>query len=142
MLLATVADAHRNGIKVVHESCPELNQEDRIFQALGLLGEHLPSVNEETLFRYYKYLSARLSFPFAAYYPEPATLLEEVQHRCTVVELLDPAHYICHAFDGIYCRTRKGTFEVTLPVVVLYVPENNPNFQLVDDYWFWFRNWR
>ena len=79
--LATVADAHRNGIKVVPESCPKLNQKDRIIEALGLLGEHLPSVDEETLSRYYKYLTARLSFPFTVYYPEPTITLEEVRPR-------------------------------------------------------------
>jgi predicted ABC-type transport system involved in lysophospholipase L1 biosynthesis ATPase subunit len=45
----------------------------------------LPSVDEETLSTYYKYLTARLSFPFTAHYPEPTTSLEEVQHRCTVL---------------------------------------------------------
>ena len=48
MLLATVADAHRNGIKVVPESCPELNREDRIIEALGLMS-HLPRVGKEPL---------------------------------------------------------------------------------------------
>ena len=40
MLLATVADAHWNGVKVVPESCPELSQKDRIIEALGPLGAH------------------------------------------------------------------------------------------------------
>jgi len=65
----------------------------------------LPSVDEATLFRYYKYLTARLSFPFAATYPEAKTSLEEMEHRCTVVELLDPAKDICDEFDGSQQRT-------------------------------------
>ena len=142
MLLATVADAHRNGIKALPDSCPKLNQKDRIIEALGLLGEHLPSVDEETLSRYYKYLTARLSFPFTAYYPEPTITLEEVRHRCVVVELLDPVNDICDESGGIFCKTRKGKYEVNLPLTELEIPQDSPNFQFIDDYWYWFWNWR
>ena len=142
MLLATVADAHRNGIKVVPQSRPELNQKDRIIEALGLLGEHLPSVDEETLSRYYTYLTTRLLFPFTAYYPEPTTTLEEVRHRCVVVELLDPSQYLGDEFGGIFCKTRKGSYENNLPLIELEIPQDSPNFQLIEDYWYWFWNWR
>jgi len=142
MLLATTTEAHWNGLKVVTESCPELDQRDRILAALGQLGGHLPNVDEETLTRYYTYLTARLSFPFTAYYPEPKTLLEEGQHRCTVLELLAPAHDICDEFDGIFCKTRKGKYEINLPLIELEVPDDSPNFQFIEDYWFWFWNWR
>jgi hypothetical protein len=142
MPLATVADAHWNGLKVVTESPPEPDQRDRILEVLRPWGEHLPSVDEETLSRYYKYLSAHLSFPFRAYYPEPTTSLEEVQHRCTVLELLDPAKDICDEFDGIFCKTRKGKYEINLPLVELEIPQDSPNFQLIEDYWFWFWHWR
>jgi hypothetical protein len=101
----------------------------------------LPSVDEETLFRYYKYLSARLSFPFAAYYPEPTTTLEEVRHRCVVVELLDPANDICDEF-GIFCRARKGNYEINLPLIELAIPKDSLNFQFIEDYWYWFWTWR
>ena len=142
MLLATVADAHRNDIKVVPESYPELCQKDRIIEALGPLGEHLPSVDEETLSRYYNYLSARMSFPFAAHYPEPKSSLEEVQYRCTGLELLDPTNDMYDDFDGIFCKTRKGKYEINLPLIELEIPQDSPNFQLIEDYWFWFWNWR
>ena len=40
MLLATVADAHRNGINVVPKSCPELNHTERIkSQVLAKIGK-------------------------------------------------------------------------------------------------------
>jgi hypothetical protein len=142
MLLATVADAHSNGIKVVRESCPELKQEDRIIEALGPVGARLPSVDEETLSRYYTYLTARLSFPFTAYYPEPTTTLEEVRHRCAVVELLGPAHDLCDEFGGIFCRTRQGKYEINLPLIELEIPQGSPNLQFIEDYWYWFWNWR
>ncbi len=141
-LLATISDAHWNGVKVVAKSCPEHDQRDRILAALGPLGGRLPSVDEKALSRYSKYLTARLSFPFPATYPEPKTLLEEVEHRCTVVGLLDPAKDICDEFAGIYCKTSKGMYEINLPLIELEVPDDSPNFQFIEDYGYWFWNWR
>ena len=141
-LLATTTDAHLNGLQVVAEPDPKPDQRDRILAALRPLGDHLPSVDEETLARYYTYLTARLSFPFTAYYPEPKTSLEEVQHRCNVLELLDPANDICGEFDGIFCKIRKGKYEIDLPLIELEVPDDSPNFQFIEDYWYWFWNWR
>ena len=63
MLLANVADTHWNGLEVVAESSPEHDRKDRIAVALGPLGEQSPRVDEETLSRYYKYLSARSVIP-------------------------------------------------------------------------------
>ena len=141
-LLGTVSDSHWNGVAVVAQPCSEHDQRDRIIEALGPLNGHLPSVDEETLSRYYKYLTARLSLPFRAHYPAPRTSLEEVEYRCTVVELLDPAKDICDEFDGIFCKTRKGKYEINVPLIELEVADDSPNFQLIEDYWFWFWNWR
>jgi hypothetical protein len=142
MLLATLADTRRNGIQAVHESCPAYDQRDRIIEALWPLGEDMPSVDERTLSRYYTYLTARLSFPFTAYYPEPTTTLEEVLHRCAVVELLDPVNDLCDEFGGIFCKTRTDKYEINLPLIELEIPQDSPNFQLIEDYWYWFWNWR
>ena len=142
LLLAPTADVNWTDLKVVTEPRPEPDQRDRILEALWPLGDHLPGVDQETLSRYYKYLSVRLSFPFTATYPEAKTSLEEVQYRCTVVELLDPAKDICDEFDGILCKTRKGRYEIKLPLIELEISQDSPNFQLVEDYWFWFWNWR
>jgi len=142
MLLATVTNVHGNCLEVVAESNARHDQRDRIIGALGALGEHLPSVDEETLSRYYNYLSARLSFPFTAHYPEPTTSLEEVQYRCTVLELFDPTKDICDVFDGIFCKSRKGKYEINLPLIELEVPDDSPNLQFIEDYGYWFWNWR
>jgi hypothetical protein len=141
MLLATVADTERNGVKVVPEFYPKLHQKDRIIEALGSVG-CIPRVQEEPLSRYYEYLTARLSFPFDAYYPEPANTLEEVLHRCVVTELLDPVNDICEESGGIFCKTRKGEYETNLPLIELEIPHESPNFQFIEDYWYWFWNWR
>jgi hypothetical protein len=142
MLLATVGDAHWNSLKVVAVSNVRRDQKERIIEALGPFSEHSPSVDEATLSRYYKYLSARLSFPFTAHYPEPMSSLEEVQHRCTVLELLDPTKDIYDDFEGIFCKTRKGKYEINLPLIELEIPDDSPNSQFIEDYWYWFWNWR
>jgi hypothetical protein len=139
--MATVANVPWNDLKVVPESCPGRNQKDRIIQALGSVS-HIPRVDEESHARYYEYLTEYLGFPFTAHYPEPTTSLEEVQYRCIVLELLDPARFFGGEFDGIFCKTSKGTFEVNLPLIELEVPDDSPNFQFIEDYWYWFWNWR
>ena len=129
---AELADASR----------PQPSQKQRIMAALGAASGRLPRVAEETLFRYYQHLSANLPLPFAAYYPEPHSSREKAEYLCTVVELLDPRTYVGDEFDGIFCKTRKGKYEINLPLIELHLPEDCPQFQLIEDYWFWFWNWR
>jgi hypothetical protein len=141
-MLATVTNVHGNCLEVVAKSNARHDQMDRITEALMAWGEDLPSVDEESLSRYYNYLSAKLSFPFAAHYPVPTTSLEEVQFRCTVLELLNPTRDIFDDIDGIFCKTRKGKYEINLPLIELELPDDSPNLQFIDDYWYWFWNWR
>ena len=100
-------DARRNGIQVVPKSHTELNQKNRIIEALGS-GSHIPRVQEGPLFRYYKYLTEHLRFPFIAHFPKPMNSEEEDEFCCTVLQLLDPAKHLDDGFDGIFCKTRKG----------------------------------
>ena len=111
---------------------------ERIAAVFGLSPRRVPRVNACTLARYYRYLSANLSWPLTAHYPPPATPEEQVEFRCAAVELLDPAKDIYDDFDGIFCKTRKGRYEINLPLGELVVPEDSPNFQLIEDYWYWF----
>jgi hypothetical protein len=117
-------------------------QEHRIKAALGSEGNRILKVNDETIFRYYEYLKTHLSFPFPACYPEPINTQETSRHFCIVLELLDPNKYIGDEFDGIFCKTRKGKYVINLPLIDLDVPPDSPNFQLIDDFWYWFWNWR
>ena len=139
MGLATTAVAHWTGIKVVPESRHELNQKHRIIKALGSV---IPRVHEESLARYYEYLTEHLGFPFLAHFPKPINSEEDDEFRCTVLKLLGPAKDLGDGVDGIYCKARKGIYELNLPLIDLYLPEDNFRFQLIDDYWYWFWNWR
>ena len=118
----------------------EPSQRERIVSALGTVES--VNVDDETLARYYEYLSAKLSFPFVAYYPEPTTAQEERELGCIVIELIDPMEHLGDKFDGIFCKVWKGRYEFKLPLIELQIPQDSPNFQLIEDYWYWFWNWR
>jgi hypothetical protein len=139
--MATITDVPRKGMKVVPKFLPGRDQRDRIIAVLGSAG-HIPKVNKELHSRYYKYLMEYLRIPFTAHYPEPTTAIEEVQYRCIVLELLDPAKCCGGERDGIFCKTCKGKFEVNLSLIELNVPDDSPNFQFIEDYWYWIWNWR
>ena len=142
MSIATITETNWNGLHLAAVSSPGADQTDRILAALGLTTGGLPRVDQDTLARYYAYLSANLSLPFTAYYPQPISAQEKTEFRCTVLALLDPTQYLGDEFDGIFCQTRKGNFEVNLPLIELYIPQDTPDFQLIEDYWYWFWNWR
>jgi len=142
MSFSTIIETNWNSLPLPAVSSPIMGQIGRIQAALGLAADSLPKVNEDTLARYYAYLSANLSLPFTAYYPQPMNAQEKSQFRCIVLDLLDPAQHLGDEFDGIFCRTRKGNFVVNLPLIELEVPNDSPDFQLIEDYSYWFWNWR
>jgi hypothetical protein len=142
MSLSTIADVNWSGFQTPVLSSTGIGHAQRIRAALGATAGGVPRVTEKTLARYHKYLSANLSLPFTAYYPEPRTPAEDDQFRRTVLELLDPTRYLGDEFDGIFCRTGDDNFAVNLPLIELRVPENSSNSQLIEDYCYWFWNWR
>ena len=138
---AVFTDASWNGLKLIAEPVrANSGQRARILAALARSDG--PSaqvqVDEENLSRYFAHLSRTMSLPFSARYPQPMTPAESAEFACTVVELLDPQECASDEFSGIYCKTRKGDFEVNLPLGELDVPEDDPNSQLIDDYCYWF----
>lgn len=143
MSYAAQSDAVWNGLRLVSQAPHEdLSQVDRILAALGTTARRLPRVDERMLRHYYQHLAENLSLPFEAHYPVVENPWEEVLHRCTVVELLDPDKHAGDEFSGLFCKTRKGGFEVNLPLAELEISQDDPNFQRIEDYWYWFWNWR
>jgi hypothetical protein len=142
MATCVFADSQTTELNAVIKPHFKKRQLDRIAAALGLSGGPLPEVDNETLSRYYQYLSANLTFPFAAHYPEPTNSREEIEFCCTVLELLDPSKHVGDMFDGIFCKTRKGKYEVNLPLIELDVVHDSPNLHLIEDFWYWFWNYR
>jgi hypothetical protein len=137
MLLSTITETTWHRPQILVESCPAADRTERIMAVLGRTYGGLPRVDEATLTRYYTYLSANLSRPFTAHYPQPTTPAEKAEFRGVVLELLDPAQDIYDEFDGIYCKVRKGKYEINLPLIELEIPEDSPNFQLIADYCYW-----
>jgi hypothetical protein len=142
MVTCVFANSQWTESNAIIERPAKERQLDRIAAALGLFSGPLPEVDDESLYRYYEYLSAHLTFPFASHYPEPANSREETQFRCTVLELLNPSKHLGDMFDGIFCKTRKGKYEVNLPLIEMEVPHDSPNFHLIEDFWYWFWNYR
>jgi hypothetical protein len=137
-----LSDSQWAEIKAVSEPLSKKCRQERIAAALGPASGLVPKVDDETLRRYYKYLSENLTFPFTVHYPEPTNSREEFQFRCTVLELLDPSEQLGDMFDGIFCATRKGMYEINLPLNELKVAHDSPNFDLIEDFRCWFWHWR
>jgi hypothetical protein len=38
---------------------------------------------------------------------------------------------------GIFCKTRKAKYEINFPLIELEIPQDSPNLQFIEDYWFW-----
>jgi len=102
----------------------------------------LPEVGKEILQHYYDYLTTNLTFPFQARYPEPIGLHVEIIKTATVIGLLDPAKNLDCESLGLVCKARQGKQQVELSLADLEVDEDDPNHQLVEDYWYWFWNWQ
>ncbi len=142
MEATAVGEEDLDDVAIATATLPECDARSRIMEALRVIAGGVPAVSEETLAQYYEYLSANLTFPFVAYYPEPTSSGEETEYRCTVLELLDPSRHLGDEYEGIYCKTLKGRYEVNLPLDELLVPQEYPQLQLVEDYWYWFWNFR
>jgi hypothetical protein len=116
------------------------NQDDRVRMVLGLTSnDPLPEVTTPLLAAYRTFLAAHLSFPFEARHePErggPAVVkvtgLGEIEDDAMVDE-----HY------GLLCTARFGRRGIVAPLDALERVEGRTNRQLVDDYSYWFQNWR
>ena len=91
-----------------------------------------------TLLKYREFLAANLSFPFEALYAETTPPVRQLFRYVTVIGLSDAPDRL----NGLLCKVPGSQGEVEMPLAELGVPEVNPNHQLVDDYAYWFWNWR
>lgn len=115
------------------------NQDDRVKMILGATGDDpVPDVNEKTLIAFRDYLSKHLSFPLdARHCPEDGP-----DSKATVVGLPDPDDYECDEFYGLLCEIRLGKKRMLVPLSEIEVKKGTPNHPLVEDYAYWFWNWR
>lgn len=135
-------EATGNGLRLVTEPLTREQPKDRIRVALAVTKGGLPGVGKETLQSYHDYLTANLSFPFEARYPDSLGPHEEIIQIATVVGLLDPAKSLDCECLGLTCKARWGKEEIALSLADLEVDEDDPNHELIEDYRYWFWNWR
>jgi hypothetical protein len=135
-----VGNRHHDG-RPFHFST--LSQDDRIRKVFGLSEDApIPPVRAETLAVYFDHLSAQLSLPFEAMYCQNSGKVRHLIHYVQVTELLDPRHSRNRTIYGLFGKARYDGKEMELPLTELGVMEDHPNCQTIDDYAYWFVNWR
>ncbi len=136
----TVGDKqHRNAHH--HLSFP--GQEERIRQVFGLPPDAaLPAVGEQSLEQYCAYLAGRLSLPFEAMYCPNGGEMRQLIHYVRVLQLSDSKEIRQSSLHGLYCNVENTKQMLHVPLTELGVREESPNCQLLDDYSYWFVNWR
>ena len=115
----------------------EDNLEERIRAAFALPSDApLPKVKEGTLLRYHEYLAQKISFPFQALYDDTSPPIRQLVRHVTVVGLSDNPRRRQY---GLFCKVQIGDAVTEVPLADLGIPEDNPNFQLIEDYlrWLW-----
>jgi hypothetical protein len=115
--------------------------EDRIRKVFHLgAADRLPVVRQKSLRIYHSHLTRFLAFPFRASHceeTEPLVLDDSV----IATGLCDPIRVPLDSARGILCEVVFG--EITrLPLALLRAEPNDPNYQLIEDYWHWFWNCR
>ncbi len=98
----------------------------------------LPRVDRDTLRRYHRYLTQRLSMPFEALHAETRPPVRQLVRCVYVVGILDVEDHVC---DGLLCELQNANGR-GLPLAEVGVREDAPNYELIDDYAYWFINCR
>ena len=129
---------------IVTKPLSEKDQDDRVRMALGLTHDDpLPDVTEETLLAYHRYLAANLKFPIQATFWEESGPFSGRKVAVTITGLADPED--CGIDEG-YGLTGLGRDpegeEIGVPLDEIEVGKKDPNRRLLDDYSYWFHNWR
>jgi hypothetical protein len=137
---AQVANRHHEG-RPYHYTAP--SQEDRVRRVFARPDEApLPAVDDDSLAAYYDHLVAHLSLPFNALHCPAGSELRQPIHYVRVIELADPRQARQRNLHGLFWKIDNAKEDVELPLVDLGVREDDPNCQLIDDYAYWFVNWR
>jgi uncharacterized protein YodC (DUF2158 family) len=126
--------------KITTKPLSKKNQDDRIRMVFALTSnDPLPDVNNDTLMAYAAFLADELSFPFeATHEPEHgrAAQMKVLGVADTNDELMVDEHF------GIFCEARLDRRVVTVPLAEVDRAKGTSNRRLVDDYNYWFWNWR
>ena len=126
--------------KITTKPLSPKDEDDRVRMVFGLTSnDPLPEVDDETLAAYHKYLAANLTFPIEAEHGAEYGHPEQVK----VIGLgdLDEEPMLDEEY-GILCEARMEREIVTLPLGEVEVTKGKANRQLMEDYHYWFWNYR
>lgn len=127
--------------KIVTKPLDMDERDDRIRSVFGLTSDDpLPESDEESLRAYYKFLAAKLSFPFEAKYPIERLGFGSKTYAITVLGLLDPEEVPGKEY-GLLCQARRGAEQIEVPLTEVEVVVANANRRLMEDYSHWVVNW-
>lgn len=116
--------------------------EDRIRAALCVArDEPVPAVRLEALRKYYDHLAANLAFPFEGRLADPIGPHRDTRSPLRVIRLLDVDDYCPEEMYGLICKAEQNGERIELPLDRIEVSEDGPNWQLLEDYRYWMRNW-
>jgi hypothetical protein len=120
------------------------DEDDRVRIALGLTSDDpLPEVEEETLLAYHRYLAAHLSFPVEASWSPESGLVGGSTHAVTITGLGDPEDdpWVDEMY-GLLCQAKAKGRVIDVPLAECEAKKGSPNRQLLEDYSYWFWNYR
>ena len=128
--------------KIGHTPTSVEAQEERIRAVFGLGGaDAIPDVDEHALRVFYKHLTAQSLFPFDAMHTAAPSPLGIIRSCIKVLEIIDPGKYPDEEY-GLFCKARRGRRKIELPLANVEADKTDPRIQIVDDYAYWFENWR
>ena len=121
----------------------EKDQGDRVRMVFGLTHDDpIPNVSFETLMTYYRYLAANLKFPiFTTRWVNsgPFTRTKAI----IPITWLEPP--VAEEFDEecpLYGIGVDEGEEIEVPLEVIELKKNDPNYLLISDYTYWSNTWR
>jgi hypothetical protein len=129
---------------IVTSPLSEKDQDDRVRIALGLTHDDpLPDVSYETLLAYHCYLAANLKFPIYATFWEESGPFSSKRVTATIAGLADPQEGGIDEGYGLAGSGRTPNGEgIEFPLDDIEFGKKDPNRRLLDDYSYWFHNWR
>lgn len=118
----------------------ESDPEDRIRAILGVADdEPVPRVGLHSLRKYHAHLAARLALPFEGTLMQPIGPHRDTRSPLSVVRLMDPVHeYSPEEMYGLICKAEQNGKRIELPLARIDVAKDSTNYQLLDDYGYWF----
>jgi hypothetical protein len=116
------------------------NQPNRIRAVFGLAEDApLPRVQRNTLHRFYEHLTVHVAVPFDGLYAETKPPIRRLVHYIRVLKILEVPDRLS---EGLLCQAQNMHHTLELPLAEVGVREDDPNYQLIDDYAYWFLNRR